>query len=245
MTSKKSQRKRANPVKKQSVFESKVVRIGIVIIFIAIVAIAAFYLYSGIGDDGNGIVENGNGDNGVDGNGNGDNGSGVVENPIAIIDTSMGTIKVELYEDKVPNTCENFINYANDGFYDGLVFHRVIDNFMIQGGGFYPNGTKKDTNDPIDLEIHPDVRHVDGAIAMARTMDPNSATSQFFINDGDQYQLEPGGVDPNGYAAFGKVIEGIEVVRAIAEVDKGAKYPGHTDWPIDDVIINSITIENQ
>jgi cyclophilin family peptidyl-prolyl cis-trans isomerase len=239
MTAKKSQRKRANPVQKQSVFESKGVRIGIVIIFIAIVAIAAFYLYSGSGDDGNGIVENGNGDNGVDGNGNGDNGSGVVENPIAIIDTSMGTIKVELYEDKVPNTCENFINYANDGFYEGLVFHRVIKGFMIQGGGFYPNGTKKDTNDPIDLEIDEEVRHVDGAIAMARTNDPNSATSQFYICDGVQDFLD------DNYAAFGKVIEGIDVVRAIAEADKEAKYPGHTDWPIDDVIINSITIESQ
>jgi len=232
MTAKKSQRKRANPVKKQSVFESKGVRIGIVIIFIAIVAIAAVYLFSGSGDDGNGF----------DGNGDGDN--GVVGNPIAIIDTSMGTIKVELYEDKVPNTCENFINYANDGFYDGLVFHRVIDDFMIQGGGFYPNGTKKDTNDPIDLEINEEVLHVDGAIAMARTNDPNSATSQFFINDGPQPNLEPGGVDPNGYAAFGIVIEGMDIVREIASVSKTAKY-GMGDWPVEDVIINSITIENQ
>ncbi len=181
-------------------------------------------------------------DNESDGNGNGG-----VTNPIAIIDTSMGTIKVELYEDKVPNTCENFINYANDGFYDGLVFHRVIDDFMIQGGGFYPNGTKKDTNDPIDLEINEEVRHVDGAIAMARTNDPNSATSQFFINDGPQPNLEPGGVDPNGYAAFGVVIDGMDVVRAIALLDPEhttTKY-GMQNWPIDDVIINSITIENQ
>ena len=227
MTSKKSQRKRANPVKKQSVFESKGVRIGIVIIFIAIVAIAAVYLFSGSGDDGNG-----------------DGGNGVVGNPIAIIDTSMGTIKVELYEDKVPNTCENFINYANDGFYDGLVFHRVIDDFMIQGGGFYPNGTEKDTNDPIDLEINEEVRHVDGAIAMARTSDPNSATGQFFINDGPQPDLEPGGVDPNGYAAFGVVIEGIEIVRAIASVDTTTKN-NMQNWPVEDITINSIIIENQ
>ena len=235
MASKKSQRKRANSVKKQSVFESKGVRIGIVIIFIAIVAIAAVYLFSGSGDDGNGF------------DGNGDGGNGVVGNPIAIIDTSMGTIKVELYEDKVPNTCENFINYANDGFYDGLVFHRVIDDFMIQGGGFYPNGTKKDTNDPIDLEINEEVRHVDGAIAMARTNDPNSATSQFFIDHGSQPQLEPGGVDPNGYAVFGVVIEGIEVVRAIASLDpeQTTTKDGMQNWPIEDVIINSITIESQ
>ncbi|MCK5112365.1 MAG: peptidylprolyl isomerase [Thermoplasmatales archaeon] len=228
MASKKSQRKRSNPAKKQSAFESKGVKIGIVIIFIAIVAVAAVYLYSGSGDDGNG-----DGDNGV------------VGNPIAIIDTSMGTIKVELYEDKVPNTCENFINYANDGFYDGLVFHRVIDDFMIQGGGFYPNGTEKDTNDPIDLEINEEVRHVDGAIAMARTNDPNSATSQFFIDDGPQPNLEPGGVDPNGYAAFGVVIDGMDIVRSIAIVETTIKHDAMQNWPIDDVIINSITIENQ
>jgi cyclophilin family peptidyl-prolyl cis-trans isomerase len=169
---------------------------------------------------------------------------GAEENPIAVINTSMGTIRVELYQDKVPNTCENFINYANDGFYDGLVFHRVIDDFMIQGGGFYPNGTKKDTKDPIDLEINEEVRHVDGAIAMARTSDPNSATGQFFINDGPQPDLEPGGVDPNGYAAFGVVIEGIEIVRAIASVDTNTKN-NMQNWPVEDVTINSIIIENQ
>ena len=169
---------------------------------------------------------------------------GAEENPIAVINTSMGTIRVELYQDKVPNTCENFINYANDGFYDGLVFHRVIDDFMIQGGGFYPNGTKKDTKDPIDLEINEEVRHVDGAIAMARTSDPNSATGQFFINDGPQPDLEPGGVDPNGYAAFGVVIEGIEIVRAIASVDTTTKN-NMQNWPVEDVTINSIIIENQ
>jgi len=168
------------------------------------------------------------------------NGNGTADNSIAVIDTSMGTIKVELYEDKVPNTCENFINYANDGFYDGLVFHRVIDDFMIQGGGFYPNGTKKDTNDPINLEINEEVRHVDGAIAMARTNDPNSATSQFYICDGPQSFLD------DNYAAFGKVIEGIDVVRAIALLDpeKTTTKYGMQNWPIDDVIINSITIEN-
>lgn len=171
------------------------------------------------------------------------------ENPIAVIETSMGTIRVELFLDKVPNTCENFIQLANDGFYDGLVFHRVINNFMIQGGGFYPNGTQKmSPYGPIDLEINPDVRHVDGAIAMARTTDPNSATSQFFINDGAQPNLEPGGADVNGYAAFGVVVDGIDVVRAIAALDPDqttTKYGSYQNWPENDVIINSITIENQ
>jgi len=163
-------------------------------------------------------------------------------NPIAFIDTSMGIIYVELYEDKVPNTVNNFINLANDNFYDGLIFHRVIDDFMIQGGGFEPDGTRKESPyEPIDLEINPDVRHVDGAIAMARTSDPNSATNQFFINDGPQYQLEPGGVDPNGYAAFGVVLDGIDIVRTIASVDTTTKN-GMEDWPVEDIIINSITI---
>jgi len=163
--------------------------------------------------------------------------------PIALIDTSMGTIKVELYIDMVPNTVQNFIDYANDGFYDGLVFHRVIDGFMIQGGGFYPDGTQKQTDEPIDLEIHPEALHVDGAIAMARTSYPDSATSQFFINDGAQSQLEPGGVDPNGYAVFGVVIDGMDIVRSISDVATTTKH-SMQNWPVDDVIINSITIES-
>jgi len=166
------------------------------------------------------------------------------KNPIALIDTSKGTIVVELYEDKVPNTVKNFIDLANDNFYDGLVFHRIIDNFMIQGGGFKSDGTRKESPyGPIDLEINPEVKHVDGTIAMARTTDPNSATSQFFIDDGPQHQLEPGGVDEYGYAAFGVVIDGIDIVRTIASVDTTAKYEMQ-DWPVKDIIINSITIEN-
>jgi len=177
----------------------------------------------------------------------GQNNGGTYEgNSIAVINTSKGIIKVELFEDRVPNTCVNFINLANDGFYDGLVFHRVIDNFMIQGGGFDTNGNQKQSPyGPIDLEIDRDnpVPHVDGAIAMARTSNPNSATSQFFINDGPQSQLEPGGVDPNGYAAFGVVIDGMDVVREIASVSTTTKN-GMSDWPVENVIINGITIES-
>jgi cyclophilin family peptidyl-prolyl cis-trans isomerase len=165
-------------------------------------------------------------------------------NPIALIDTSKGTIAVELFQDKVPNTVSNFINLSNDKFYDGLVFHRVINDFMIQGGGFLPDGTKKESPyGSIDLEINPEVRHGDGTIAMARTSDPNSASSQFFINDGPQPHLEPGGVDPNGYTAFGEVIFGIDVVREIAQVDTTERW-GMQDWPTYNVFINSITIEN-
>jgi peptidyl-prolyl cis-trans isomerase A (cyclophilin A) len=165
------------------------------------------------------------------------NGNGGVENPIAVIDTTSGVITVELYQDKVPNTCDNFIKLANDDFYENLIFHRVIDDFMIQGGGYFGDGTRKESPyGPIDLEIHPDVRHVDGAIAMARTSDPNSATSQFYICDGAQSFLD------DNYAAFGKVIEGMNVVRGIATVPTTSKY-GAQDWPVYDIIINSITIE--
>ena len=175
---------------------------------------------------------------------NTDNNQSPIENPTATIVTSMGTIKVELFKNKVPNTVDNFIKLANDGFYDGLVFHRVIDDFMIQGGGFTYDGTNKESPyGAINLEINPEIRHVDGAIAMARTSDPNSATSQFFINDGPQPDLEPRGVDHDGYAAFGVVIEGIEIVRAIASVDTVTKN-NMQNWPVDDVIINSITIED-
>lgn len=221
-----SSRKRSRPVskKKKQIDKNMIILAGIAVVIV--VAIAGI-LFLG-GEDG--------GEDATNSESDGDT--------IAFIETSEGTIKVDLYEDKTPNTVQNFINYAEDGFYDGLVFHRVIDGFMIQGGGFYPDGTQKETDEPIDLEIHPDVSHVDGAIAMARTSDPNSATSQFFINDGAQPSLEPGGVDPNGYAVFGVVIDGMDVVRSISAVETTSKY-SMQNWPVEDVIINSVTIEQQ
>ena len=173
------------------------------------------------------------------------NNGSTTSNPIAVIDTSMGTMRVEIFLDKVPHTSQNFINLAKSGFYTGLVFHRVIDNFVIQGGGFYPNGTQKtDPYGPIDLEINSAVHHVDGTIAMARTTDPNSATCQFFIDDGAQPSLEPGGVDQYGYAAFGVLVgnDSFTVIRNIAAVGTTTRY-GNQNWPVTDVIINSITIE--
>jgi peptidyl-prolyl cis-trans isomerase B (cyclophilin B) len=164
-------------------------------------------------------------------------------NSIAVMNTTMGTIIIELYEDKMPITTANFIKLTNDGFYDGLVFHRVIKDFVIQGGGYYPNGTEKiSPYGPIDLEINPSVHHLDGTIGMARTSDPNSATSQFFIDDGVQRHLEPNGSDPHGYAAFGRVVKGIDVVRAIAQVETMTKYGVMEDWPVNDVIVESVTI---
>jgi len=165
-------------------------------------------------------------------------------NSIAVMNTTMGTIILELYEDKMPITAANFIKLANDGFFNGLVFHRVIDDFVIQGGGYYPNGTQKiSPYDPINLEINPDVHHLDGTIGMARTSDPNSATSQFFIDDGAQPRLDynSSNPNPNGYAAFGRVVVGIDVVHAIAAVETKTRY-FMKDWPVTDVIINSVTI---
>jgi parallel beta-helix repeat protein len=162
----------------------------------------------------------------------------IISHPIAIMNTTMGTMAIELYTDKMPITTDNFIRLANDGFYTNLVFHRVIDDFVIQGGGYYANGTnKKSPFGKIKLETHPDVLHVDGAISMARTMMPNTATSQFFICDGPSPHLD------GNYAAFGIVIDGIDVLRAIAEVETTTKY-GLDDWPVNDVIINNVTIEN-
>jgi len=232
-----SDRKRSRPVTKRRRIENKYV-IGIIVVIVAIVVIVSIYVFvgNGINDAFQDIFnEPTNDENNV-----------TVGNPIAVIDTSKGTIRVELYSDKVPNTCENFIKLANDGFYSGLVFHRVAnlitgepETHIIQGGGFDDDGNHKESPyGPIDLEIHPDVRHVDGAIAMARTTDPNSATSQFYICDGEHSFLN------DNYAAFGVVVEGMSVVRAIALEDTTTKY-GMQNWPIENIIINSITIENQ
>jgi peptidyl-prolyl cis-trans isomerase B (cyclophilin B) len=157
--------------------------------------------------------------------------------PIAIMDTNMGVMTIELVTDKMPITTDNFIKLANDKFFENIVFHRVIDDFVIQGGGYYANGTnKRSPYGTIKLETHPDILHVDGAISMARTIMPNSATSQFFICDGPSPHLD------GNYAAFGSIIDGIEVLHAIAEVETTTKH-GLDDWPVEDVIINSVTIE--
>ena len=154
------------------------------------------------------------------------------------MNTTLGTMIIELFTDKMPITTDNFIKLADSGFYRNIVFHRVINDFVIKGGGYYANGTNhKSPFGRIKLETHPDVLHVDGAISMARTMMPNSATSQFFICDGPSPHLD------GNYAAFGVVIDGIDVLREIAEVETTSKY-GHDDWPVNDVIINSVAIEN-
>jgi cyclophilin family peptidyl-prolyl cis-trans isomerase len=162
-------------------------------------------------------------------------------NSVAVMETTLGTMVLELYEDKLPVTCGNFIRLAEDGFYDGLVFHRVIEDFVIQGGGYDANGMLHDSPyGPIPLETNPEVHHLDGTIGMARTNDPDSATSQFFIDDGRNPRLDPNATSL-GYSAFGRVVLGIDVVRAIAGVETKTKH-GMADWPVTDVIITSVSI---
>jgi len=167
---------------------------------------------------------------------NGDGGG----NSTAVIETSKGTITVELYEDKMPKTTDNFVKLANDGFYDGLIFHRIKDDFMIQAGLMYPNGTEKQSPyGEIDLETHPDATHVDGAISMARRQQPDTASAQFFICDGAQHFLD------GQYAAFGKVVDGMDVVRDIASAEHDGSLepnPGGGQ-PLEDIVIESVTIE--
>ncbi len=153
------------------------------------------------------------------------------------ISTSKGDIIVELNQERAPVTCENFLKYVNAGFYNGTIFHRVIKNFMIQGGGMTTDMRPKKTNPPIINESQNGLENDRGTIAMARTSDPNSATSQFFINHADNDFLNYG-VRDAGYAVFGKVVEGMEVVDAIAVVKT---RPG--DVPVETITINSITIE--
>jgi peptidyl-prolyl cis-trans isomerase B (cyclophilin B) len=155
--------------------------------------------------------------------------------------TNYGTIVLELDEQRAPKTVENFVAYVNEGFYDGTLFHRVIDNFVIQGGGFGPGMTQKKTRAPIENEAKNGLRNARGSIAMARTSDPDSATSQFFINLGDNDFLNYTAPTPqgSGYCVFGKVIEGMDVIDRIKGVPTGSKL-GHKDVPLGDVIIEKV-----
>jgi len=143
---------------------------------------------------------------------------------VVVMKTSLGTIKIELNAEKAPITVQNFLKYVDEKYYDSTVFHRVIKNFMIQGGGFQAGKPirQKRTHSPIKNESDNGLKNLTGTIAMARTQDPNSATSQFFINVADNNSLNRGVGDPNGYAVFGKVIEGMDVVEKIRSVKTGA-----------------------
>jgi peptidyl-prolyl cis-trans isomerase A (cyclophilin A) len=142
------------------------------------------------------------------------------ENPHVLLNTSMGEIEIELEAEKAPLSVKNFLNYVESGFYDGTVFHRVIPGFMIQGGGFDESMNQKKTGEPIKNEADNGLHNVRGTLAMARTQDVNSATSQFFINHRDNDFLDHGGRD-FGYAVFAKVVRGMDVVDQIAQVPTG------------------------
>ena len=157
-----------------------------------------------------------------------------------VVETSLGTINVELDGDKAPITVQNFLGYVDDGFFGGTIFHRVIPDFMIQGGGMEPGLKEKQTKNAIKNESSNGLTNKRGTLAMARTSAPDSATAQFFINLKDNAFLDKAQArDGVGYAVFGKVIDGMDVVDKIAGVSTGRRGP-HGDVPIDDVVIKSI-----
>ena len=157
--------------------------------------------------------------------------------------TSLGAIFVDLDEKKAPKTVANFLSYVRDGYYDNTLLHRVIDNFMIQGGGFLPGMVQKSANAPIQNEATSGLRNERGTIAMARTSDPHSASAQFFINVSDNDFLNYTAATPAGwgYCVFGKVSDGMTVVDRIKGVPTGTRA-GHKDVPLTDVVIENITI---
>jgi cyclophilin family peptidyl-prolyl cis-trans isomerase len=162
-------------------------------------------------------------------------------NPVVKMNTTKGEILIELNAEKAPITVENFLNYTNDGFYNGTVFHRVIKGFMIQGGGFTADMRQKKTNPPIKNESYNKLRNQRGTIAMARTSAPDSATSQFFINHVDNRSLDFDGPYKPGYAVFGKVIKGMDVVDAIAAVST-QRLGSHANVPVEPVVIESVSV---
>jgi cyclophilin family peptidyl-prolyl cis-trans isomerase len=169
------------------------------------------------------------------------------KDPVTVmISTSKGNITVELLPAKAPETVANFLRYVDEGFYNGTIFHRVISGFMIQGGGYDQDYTKKQTHDPVINEADNGLSNVRGTIAMARTGDPHSATAQFFINHTDNPALDHRNKGAGwGYAVFGKVTGGMEVVDRIASVETGPGGPFRQDAPREMVIIENISLINE
>lgn len=170
--------------------------------------------------------------------------SAEVKSPLVSMKTNFGTIIIELNPTKAPKTVANFLRYTREGFYDGTIFHRVIDDFMIQGGGFTQKYQQKETHEPINNEADNGLKNVRGTIAMARTNDPHSATAQFFINVKDNHFLDYTSSTPRGwgYTVFGKVIEGMEIVDKIKKVPTGSGGPFPTDVPQNPVIIEKLYV---
>jgi cyclophilin family peptidyl-prolyl cis-trans isomerase len=161
--------------------------------------------------------------------------------PQVELKTSQGTIVIELYPDKAPKSVENFLQYAKDGFYSGTVFHRVIDGFMIQGGGFTPDMKQKEVRSPITNEAKNGLKNEPGTLAMARTREPHTATAQFFINLVNNHRLDHPSFDGWGYAVFGKVVQGMDVVQAIGKVAT-ADSSFHQNVPKTPIIIESVKL---
>jgi peptidyl-prolyl cis-trans isomerase B (cyclophilin B) len=163
------------------------------------------------------------------------------KNPVVDMATSLGPVRIELFADKAPITSQNFLAYVNEGFYDGLIFHRVIAGFMIQGGGFDPQMKQKGTKAPIKNEATNGLKNKTGTLAMARTNVVDSATTQFFINVKDNDFLDHRTESPDGfgYAVFGQVVEGMDVVRAMEKVKTGSRGL-YQDVPVDPVVIMSV-----
>lgn len=157
--------------------------------------------------------------------------------------TTFGTLILELDGEKAPKTVANFLSYVADGFYDGTIFHRVIDNFMVQGGGFDTDMRQKPTKEPVESEADNGLENAHGTIAMARTMDPHSATAQFFINVKDNDFLNHSGKNMQGwgYTVFGRVVEGEKVLDRIRVVATG-NSGGHQDVPVEPIVIESVTL---
>jgi len=166
--------------------------------------------------------------------------------PVVELETNMGAIVIELNEEKAPKTVENFLNYVKSGQYDGTIFHRIIDGFMIQGGGMDAEMNEKPTNAPIENEADNGLKNDKGTIAMARTQDPHSATSQFFINVKDNDFLNHTGKNMQGwgYTVFGRVTSGMDVIEKMRSVPTG-RFGMHADVPKEPVVINSATIITQ
>ena len=164
--------------------------------------------------------------------------------PRVLIRTTLGDIVVELNQEKAPMSVQNFLGYVNEGFYNGTIFHRVIDGFMLQGGGFTQNLERKPTNAPVKNEADNGLKNNRGTIAMARTNMPHSATSQFFINVVDNDFLNFRGATARGwgYAVFGRVIEGMDVVDKIRKVPTGPSGPFSKDVPKTPVVIESVSV---
>ena len=167
------------------------------------------------------------------------------QNPVVTMSTSMGDIRIELNSAKAPISTQNFLDYINEGHFDGLIFHRVIPGFMIQGGGFDSAMSQKKSKAPIKNEASNGLKNVIGSIAMARTNVVDSATAQFFINVKDNDFLNHKNTSPDGYgyAVFGQVIDGMDVVRAIEKVKTGNRGM-HQDVPVQAVVINSVKLES-